>query len=168
MPAQSGRAVVHSELDEGVQEVPVQVVRGNNQEVAEGVECVEELQHQRDLEIRQERSRIIYTMCILDLCPPRPPAHPEALGASSVFRHVADGQHAPHGAVAVLLQVLVDEPVETNAQLRQHRVHVFPVHGLPHVLHLPTDVGADLRAGLPGGERDAWHSANFGDELETV
>lgn len=62
--AQSGWTVVHSELDEGVQEVSVQigelltwtdllqVVRGNDQEVTEGVECVEELQHQRDLENR--------------------------------------------------------------------------------------------------------------------
>lgn len=55
--AQSGWTVVHSELDKGVQEVPVQigelltwadllqVVRGNHQEVTEGMECVEELQH---------------------------------------------------------------------------------------------------------------------------
>lgn len=61
MPAQSGRAVVHSELDEGVQEVAVQagellpradllqVVRRHHEEVAECVERVEELQHQRDL-----------------------------------------------------------------------------------------------------------------------
>lgn len=42
----------------------------------------------------------------------------------------------------------MDEPVETDAQLRQHCVHVLPVHGLPHVLHLPTDVGTDLGAGL--------------------
>lgn len=59
--AQSGRTVIHSELDKGVQEVPVQigelltwadllqVVRGNDQEVTEGVECIKELQHQRDL-----------------------------------------------------------------------------------------------------------------------
>lgn len=31
----------------------LQVVRGNNQEVAEGVECVKELQYQGDLEDRQ-------------------------------------------------------------------------------------------------------------------
>lgn len=42
----------------------------------------------------------------------------------------------------------MDEPVETDAQLRQHRVHVFAIHGLPHVLHLPADVHADLGAGL--------------------
>lgn len=42
----------------------------------------------------------------------------------------------------------MDEPVETNAQLRQHCVHIFPIHGLPHVLHLPTDVGTYLGAGL--------------------
>lgn len=45
----------------------------------------------------------------------------------------------------------MDEPVETNAQLRQHCVHIFPIHGLPHVLHLPTDVGTYLGAGLSGG-----------------
>lgn len=68
--AQSGGTVVHSELDEGVQEVSVQVgelltwthllqvVRGNNQEVTEGVERVEELQHQRDLEDRQAHTPI--------------------------------------------------------------------------------------------------------------
>lgn len=81
------------------------------------------------------------------------PAHPEVLGAPSVFSHVTDGQHAPHGAVAVLLQVLVDQPVEAHAQLRQHRVHVLAVHGLPHVLHLPADVDAHLGAGLAGGKR---------------
>lgn len=60
--AQSGRAVVCPELDEGVQEVSVQVgelltgadllqvVGGDHQEVAQGVECVEELQHQRNLD----------------------------------------------------------------------------------------------------------------------
>lgn len=31
----------------------LQVVRGNDQEVTKGVECVEELQHQRDLEDRR-------------------------------------------------------------------------------------------------------------------
>lgn len=61
VPAQSGRAVVRPELDEGVQEVSVQVgellagadllqvVWGDHQEVTQGVECVEELQHQRNL-----------------------------------------------------------------------------------------------------------------------
>lgn len=60
--AQSGRAVVGPELDEGVQEVSVQVsellaradllqvVGGDHQEVTQGVECVEELQHQRNLD----------------------------------------------------------------------------------------------------------------------
>lgn len=83
-----------------------------------------------------------------------PSTHPEVLGAPSVLGHVADGQHASHGAVAVLLQVLVDEPVETDTQLRQDCVHVLPVHGLPHVLHLPTDVGTDLGAGLRGRDAD--------------
>lgn len=67
VPAQSGWTVVCPELDKGVQEVPVQigelltwtnllqVVRGNHQEVTEGVECVEELQHQRDLEDREDK-----------------------------------------------------------------------------------------------------------------
>lgn len=52
----------------------------------------------------------------------------------------------------------MDEPMETNAQLRQHRIHIFPIHGLPHVLHLPTDVGAYLGASLPEGEtdRESW------------
>lgn len=66
--AQSGWTVVHSELDESVQEVSVQigelfawadllqVVRGNNEEVTKGVECVEELQHQQDLEDRQTQA----------------------------------------------------------------------------------------------------------------
>lgn len=70
--AQSGWTVVHSELDEGVQEVPVQigelltwthlfqVVRGNHQEVTEGVECVKELQHQRDLEDRHKKALTPY------------------------------------------------------------------------------------------------------------
>lgn len=70
--AQSGWTVVHSELDEGVQEVPVQVgelltwthllqvVRGNDQEVTEGVECVEKLQHQRDL---VDRGTKTFTPC---------------------------------------------------------------------------------------------------------
>lgn len=44
----------------------------------------------------------------------------------------------------------MDEPVETDAQLRQHRVHVFAIHGLPHVLHLPADVHAYFGAGLVG------------------
>lgn len=68
MSTQPGRAVVHSELDEGVQEVAVQVgellpgadllqvVRSDHQEVTEGVECVEELQHQRDLRGRERES----------------------------------------------------------------------------------------------------------------
>lgn len=52
----------------------------------------------------------------------------------------------------------MDESVETNAQLSQHCVHIFPIHGLPHVLHLPTDVGTYLGAGLTGGEthRETW------------
>lgn len=48
----------------------------------------------------------------------------------------------------------MDESVETDTQLRQHRVYIFPIHGLPHVLHLPTDVGTHLGAGLPGGGGD--------------
>lgn len=60
--AQSGWAVVRPELDEGVQEVSVQVgelftgadllqvVGGDHQEVTQGVECVEELQHQWNLD----------------------------------------------------------------------------------------------------------------------
>lgn len=71
--AQSGWTVVHSELDEGVQEVSVQVgellagadllqvVGGDNEEVTKGVECVEELQHQRDLEDIWTH-RILYTL----------------------------------------------------------------------------------------------------------
>lgn len=85
-----------------------------------------------------------------NLCPP--PTHPEVLGAASVFSHVADGQHASHRAITVLLEVLVDESVETNTQLRQHRVYIFPIHGLSHMLHLPTYVGAHLRAGLQKGD----------------
>lgn len=39
----------------------LQVVGGDNEEVTKGVECVEELQHQRDLEdIRTHR--ILYTL----------------------------------------------------------------------------------------------------------
>lgn len=70
--AQSGWTVVHSELDEGMQEISVQigelltwthllqVVRGNDQEVTEGVECVKELQHQRDLENRQAQTLLYF------------------------------------------------------------------------------------------------------------
>lgn len=66
--AQSGWTVVHSELHESVQEVSfqigklfawadlLQVVRGNDEEVTKGVECVEELQHQWDLEDRQTQA----------------------------------------------------------------------------------------------------------------
>lgn len=66
--AQSGWTVVHSELHESVQEVSfqigklfawadlLQVVRGNDEEVTKGVECVKELQHQGDLEDRQTQA----------------------------------------------------------------------------------------------------------------
>lgn len=79
VPAQSGRAVVHPELDEGVQEVSVQVgelltgadllqvVGGDHQEVAQGVERVEELQHQGNLDARNNvyiTYKVIFCMCI--------------------------------------------------------------------------------------------------------
>lgn len=69
--AQSGWTVVHPELDKGVQEVPVQiselfpwtnlfqVVRSNHQQVTEGVECVKELQYQRNLKTEKQD---VYTL----------------------------------------------------------------------------------------------------------
>ncbi len=61
MPSQSGWAIVYSQLDESVEEVPVkvgqllsrahlfEVVRGNNQKVAQSMKSVEELEHKRNL-----------------------------------------------------------------------------------------------------------------------
>lgn len=85
-------------------------------------------------------------------------SHPEVLGTFAVLGHVADGQHASHGAVAVLLQVLVDEAVETHTQLRQNCVHVLTVHGLPHTLHLPTYVHTHLGAGLGSTGRKGYQT----------
>ncbi len=61
MPSQSGWAIVYSQLDESVEEVPVkvgqllsraylfEVVRGNNQKVTQSMKRVEELEHKRNL-----------------------------------------------------------------------------------------------------------------------
>lgn len=71
--SQSGLAVVHSQLYEGVQKVPVQVgellaganlfevVGGDHQEVTQGVERVKELQHQRNLRDRQSTIHRTFT-----------------------------------------------------------------------------------------------------------
>lgn len=61
MPAQSGGAIVYSQLNESVEEVPVQVgqlfsrahlfevVRGNDQEVTQSMKRVKQLEHERNL-----------------------------------------------------------------------------------------------------------------------
>lgn len=61
MPAQSGGAIVYSQLNESVEEVSVkvgqllsrahllEVVRGNNQEVTQSMKRVKELEHERNL-----------------------------------------------------------------------------------------------------------------------
>ena len=70
VPSQAGGAVVCPQLDEGVEKVPVQVgellsradlfevVRGNNEQIAQGVKCVKQLEHQWNLFTRKRK--IIY------------------------------------------------------------------------------------------------------------
>lgn len=60
----------------------------------------------------------------------------------------------------------MDESVETHAQLRQHRVHILPIHGLPHVLHLPTDIGADFGAGLRSGRDGGGGGVQGGENVK--
>lgn len=81
---------------------------------------------------------------LINLTPP----YPEVFGTAAVLCHVTDGQHASHGRVAELLQVLMDEPVKAYTQFSQHCVHILSIHRPPHTLHLLTHVGTYLRARL--------------------
>lgn len=132
------RLVVGPELDPVVQDRPVQsgelvalhrapeIFRRQDQEVAHGVQRVKERIHRRHLELGY---------------------------ALAVVLDVADHGHDSGTAVRELLEVIVDDAVESDPQLHEDDLDVVPVHGLLDLVHLVIDELDDPRAGRRGRDQ---------------